>query len=109
MANFKLSNETVGKIAKGVARLAVCTLAVAMTTLSKKESTTIMYCNDDVEYDDVVSAIMKSDMLSSYKVKAVSMVPKDKTGSLYAAMIQVIKSDMLSSNKIEALEHICEE
>jgi hypothetical protein len=109
MGNFKVSGETVGKVAKGTVNLLVCTLAMALPALTKRDVSTNVKSNNDVNYDDVISTIMKSDMLSSYKVEAATMIPKDGADSLYRAVIQVINSDMLTSNKIEVIEHICEE
>lgn len=65
-------------------------------------------CIGRASYSDTITAIMTSDMLSSYKNRAVSLIPKNAGSDVYGAIIQVMKSDLCSSYKLDAIKHICE-
>lgn len=59
-------------------------------------------------YDDVVSAIMHSDMLSSDKCDVVSVVRRNGDAELYRALIHIINDhSLLSSYKKDMIKQLC--
>lgn len=108
MGIFGLPLSTIGKIAAGIGNTLSFAAVLVMPLISKKDGKQHIHHNIVATYDDAVMAIMQSSMLSSDRSKAVTLVPKDATSTLYKAIINVIESDMLSSDKIETIQHICE-
>lgn len=109
MKNFKVSQETVGNIVKGVGNVLAFGAMFVLPLLSKKDTVPLIKQNSITTYDDVISAIMNSSMLSSDMARAAAMIPKNADSTLYNAIIKTIDSNMLSSDKFETLKHICEE
>lgn len=107
MKNFKMSKDTIGAIVKGAGNVLAFASMFVLPYLPRKEICEITRTNSKASYDDAISAIMKSDMLSSDKAKAATIVRKDHDSELYKAIVQIIESDMLSSDKIEVIERIC--
>lgn len=108
MKNFKVSKETVERLAKGVANTVAFAAVLVLPYLSKKDTPKTI-SEGFTTYDDAIREIMSSGMLSSDKAKIVTMLPKHGSIKVYNAVIQVVNSTMLSSDKIEAIKHICEE
>ena len=108
MKNFNLDKEKIGKFAKKTCEFAIYGVATILSYVSVKDTLDVIRYSGIVDYGDAVHAIMNSDMLSSYKTKAVEILPKDGNSDLYKAIIGVVRSDMLSSNKVKSIENICE-
>lgn len=109
MKNFNVSKDVIGAIVKGAGNVLAFASVFVLPYLSKKDVGELARPNSKAGYDDAIGAIMKSDMLSSDKAKAATIVPKVGGSDLYKAVIQVINSDMLSSDRIEVIERICSE
>ena len=73
--------------------------------LSKRDVKEMIPVNKIVEYDDVIGAIMHSNMLGSDKVKAANIIKHANTEQ-HRAALQVIDSSMLSSDKLKVIERI---
>lgn len=114
MGKFKINFDTVGKCVKKGCELAAYGFMTVMTVMATKDAVDMMNRSVDmtyignVRYSDVFSAIMSSDMMSSYKKEAASLLPKDGDSELYKAVIHVLRSDMMSSSKLETIKSICE-
>ena len=59
-------------------------------------------------YDDAVSAILRSTMFTEDKSKAVVKVPIGASPGFYKAIISVVESSMFSSNKLNTIVELCE-
>lgn len=114
MAKFKIDFDTVGKYVKKGCELAAYGFITVMSVMATKDAVELMARSTDVTYignvgySDVFSAIMNSDMMSSYKKEAAAILPKDGDSELYKAVIHVLNSDMMSSSKLETIRSICE-
>ena len=108
MLNLNLSKEVIGNIAKGAGKVIVYAVAIGLPYVSKRDLKDVFNTNKIVEYDDVISAIMNSSMLSSDKVKAVNIVTHGNP-HLHRAAIQVVDSSMLTSDKLKVIERIYSE
>lgn len=114
MEKIKIDFDTVGKYVKKGCELAAYGFVTVMTIMATKDAVNVMNRGMDVtyignvSYSDVFSAIMSSDMLSSYKKEAAAILPKDGDSELYKAVIHVLRSDMMSSSKLETIRSICE-
>lgn len=102
---MKITMETIKNVGKVAGVVALYGAAVIVPRLSKKDiGDIVMRFNGNVEYIDVVNAIMDSPMLSSDKQYAISVVKRDETCDYYKSVIRVVKSTMLSSDKIKTIE-----
>ena len=63
--------------------------------------------NKNATYGDVIDAILKSDMLASYKVQLVSKLNKNADSETYQSVIQIVNSNIMSSYKVESILAIC--
>lgn len=109
MGLFGIPLRTVGKIATGVANVLSFAAVFVTPMLSKKGTTENVRYGTIATYDDVVMAVMKSNMLSKDMTRAIELIPKEGASTLYKAIINVINSNMLSGDKIETIKHICKE
>lgn len=107
MALFGIPLRTIGRIATGVGNVLSFAAVLVVPLLSKKDTIHEVRYNTVATYDDVIMAIMNSNMLSSDMSRATAVVPKDGDSTLYKAMINVINSNMLPSDKIDTIKHIC--
>lgn len=109
MGKININWSKVGNAAKEIGGWVLTAGIMAAPYLMMKDSTTVKarYIANDATYSDVISAILHSGMLSSYKTKIVAMVPKNGDTELYKSIIAVINSDMLSSNKVDIIKDIC--
>lgn len=65
----------------------------------------IRYCGD-VGYDDAIKAITNSNMMSSYKTEAITILKREQTSEYYRAVISTVNSNMMSSYKIDAMRNM---
>lgn len=100
--------DTIGKYAKKGCEIAGYIASVALSYVSVREIVDAVKYSGEVDYGDAVDAIMSSDMLSSYKEKAVLVLKKGEDSQFYKAIIKVAKSDMMSSYKCETIKKMCE-
>lgn len=109
MKTIKLNKETVGKIAKTGCRFAVCTLAIVLPHLSKRETIDMIRYSGDVNYSDVVEAVMSSSMWSGDKKVIIELLNKEADIETYKAVIKIVKSNLYSGDKVELIKNICSE
>lgn len=65
--------------------------------------------NDSVSYSDAVTAIMHSDMLSTYKQQSISFLGTNMSEDIYKSVICIAAdSHMLGSNRRDTIRKICE-
>ena len=104
---MKLNLESIGVIAKGVCKLTAW--GVALVALSEVANHGTERNNTNGKYSDAVDAIMKSDMFSSQKQEAVSMLKTDGNEEYYKAIISIANdSRMLTNNKVETIKNLSE-
>ena len=60
-------------------------------------------------YEGAIQAINESDMWSSDKLKAISLIKKNKTPDTYIAIISIVNGNMWSSDKLKAIENMFKE
>ena len=58
------------------------------------------------EYGDAVSTIVKSDMMTSGRNRAIAALKKDGTSEYYKAVVAIVNSDMMTSGRVSAIEEI---
>lgn len=109
MKNIKINKETVGKFAKNSCKFALCTLAIVLPHLSKKDTIDMIRYSGDVSYSDVVEAIMSSCMWSGDKRAAVELLSKEADMETYKAVIKIARSNLYSGDKVEMIRNICSE
>lgn len=109
MRIFGLPLGTIGKNATGVGNVLSFAAMIVVPMLSKKDVVTNVQYSIVATYDDVVMAIMNSSMLSKDMTKAIALIPREGTSTIYKAIINVIDSNMLSGDKVETIKHICKE
>lgn len=109
MKTIKLNKETVGKIAKTGCKFALCTLAVVLPHLSKRETIDMIRYSGDVNYSDVVEVIMSSSMWSGDKKAVVELLNKEADMETYRAVIKIARSNLYSGDKVELIRNICSE
>jgi len=98
----------VGMVAKRVGKCALSYGSMILLSRILKMGETSDCEFKIVEYDDAISAIMHSPMLSSDKATMVSMIPRDEKATLYKSIIAVINSTMLTSDKIKTVRSLIE-
>lgn len=65
---------------------------------------------DSVSYSDAVTAIMHSDMLSTYKQQIISFLDTNMSEDIYKSVICIAAdSHMLGSNRRDTIRKICEQ
>ena len=95
--------KSIGGFAKGSLEIAIPIIGVMIMNSSMSDVIDEVRYRGNVKYDDVVSAIVKSNMLSSDRVKMISELKSDGNSDYYKAVISIVKSNMLSSSKLEAI------
>lgn len=100
--------DNIGKIAKKSCEIVGYAAGVVLSYVSVRDVLDTIKYSGEVKYSDAVDAIMSSDMLSSYKEKAVVTIPKGEDSQFYKAIIRVAKSDMMSSYKCDTIKKMCE-
>lgn len=107
MKTIKFNKEKVGRIAKTGCSFVVCTLAMVLPHLSKRETIDMIRYSGDVSYSDVVEAVMSSSMWSGDKRAVVQLLAKDADMETYKAVIKIAKSNLYSGDKVELIKSIC--
>lgn len=100
--------DTIGKVVKKGCEIAGYAVSIALSYVSVRDMLDAVKYSGEVDYGDAVDAIMSSDMLSSYKEKAVTVLKKGEDSQFYKAIIRVAKSDMMSSYKCDTIKKMCE-
>lgn len=109
MKRFNVTKETVGKVAKVAGTVALYGLAVVVNKVSVKDIVETVRYNGNVKYSDAVSVIMDSDMFSSDKSTATTILKNNKDAEYYKAVIKIAKSTMYSSDKVELIAELSAE
>lgn len=100
------TKNTVANIVKGLKGVIIPVVGVILSSITISDLlNAVRYCGN-VGYDDAVKAIMNSNMMSSYKTKAVSAVKRDGTPDYYRAVISTVNSDMMSNYKIDVIRNM---
>lgn len=103
---MKINLEPVGKIAKQLCKIAygvaVVSLANEIGTRTEKHSYII------ADYGSAVNAIMESDMWSSDKQKAITLLKREENADFYKAVISIAESDAWSSDRLKMIQSLCE-
>ena len=106
--NWKRVGEAAWNVCTTVGTIAGIGLVIGVTGLAQRRLE-----NDAMEkeaasgtYDGAIEAILNSDMMTSYKVDAVSLLKKDGEWGYYKAVVGVVQSDMLSSYKIDMIRSL---
>lgn len=107
MGIFRLSTGAIRIAINVLGTVALLTSEVIVPCIKKRASKENTKSNVDVSYDDVIGAIMNSNMLSDNKVKVTAIIPRNGDTELFKAIIQIVNSDMNSANIIEAIKCIC--
>ena len=97
----------VGSIAKRIGKGALAYGSTVLVSRLLKTNTNV-YDSAFAEYDDVISAILHSNMLSSDRAIVASMIPRNGDRRLYRAIILVVNSSMLTSDKIKTIRSLLE-
>lgn len=95
--------KSIGGFAKSSLEIAIPIIGVMIMNSSVSDIIDEMRYRGNIKYDDVVSAIAKSNMLSSDRVKMISELKSDGNSDYYKAVISIIRSNMFSSSKLEAI------
>lgn len=106
--NWKKVGETTWDVCTAVGTLAGIGLLMGVTGILQ-DKLEIGVTKQEVvtgTYDNAVSAILNSNMMTSYKVDAVNLLKKDGEYSYYKAVIGVVQSDMMSSYKIDMIRSL---
>lgn len=106
--NISINKDKVMKYAKKGCEIAVYVGGIVLSYVSVRDVVDAVKYSGEVDYGDAVDAIMSSDMMSSYKEQAVTMLKKDADSQFYKAIIRVVKSDMMSSYKCDTIRKMCE-
>lgn len=103
----KVNLKPVLEFAKDICGIVACGAGIlALSKLNEKmletpSSVTV------ARYSDAVNAIMESDMFSSDKRRAVSVLKRDGDTEFYKAIIAVAKDDsMFSCDQVHMIEHL---
>lgn len=106
--NIKISRQQVGTIIGMTGKVVVCALScIAMIAPHVKDCVEAgKQLTAKADYSGAIKAIMNSDMLSSYKKDAISIIQKDKDASYYKSIIEVVNSDMLGSYILDTIKLI---
>lgn len=100
------TKNTVANIVKGLKGAIIPVVGVILSSITISDLlNAVRYCGN-VGYDDAVKVIMNSDMMSSYKTEAISVLKHDSTPDYYRAVISTVNSDMMSSYKVDAIRNM---
>lgn len=100
------TKHTVSNVAKSLNGVIVPVLGVVLSSITISDLlNAVRYCGN-VGYDDAVKVIMNSNMMSSYKIEAISELKHDNTPDYYRAVISTVNSDMMSSYKVDAIRNM---
>ena len=109
MSKININWSKVGNAAKEIGGWVLTAGIMVGPYLMMKDSTTVkVRYIANAKYSDVISTVLNSGMLSSYKTEVMAMVPKNGDTELYKSIIAVVNSDMLSSSKVEVIKDICD-
>lgn len=110
MKKLNINWEPIGKFAKTAFEVVVYG-ALAAASIKYGESITKNYGISTVTtYGDAVEAIMDSDMYSSYKTEAITLLKRDGTVDYYRAVARVVgDGTMYSSYKLEMIKTLSED
>lgn len=92
--------------AKRSGQVLVPILGVALSSISVKDILDMTRYSGEVGYGDAVNAIMTSNMYSSDKNKAVSILKRDETSDFYKAVINVARGNAYSSDKVRTISNM---
>lgn len=83
-------------------------ISVALVEMANKAYYLVepVFYHGDAIYDDVVRAIMNSNMYSSYKTEALEIIKRDRDSTYYKTAMHILRSNMYDSYKIDALRGI---
>lgn len=101
--NWKPVGEFAGDLCKivGYGLALVLPHAIVGYVSSKNDTTTVT-----ANYSGAVEAIMKSDMMSSYKQEAINALKTDGSIDYYKAVIHVVYSSAMSSYKVNMIRDL---
>lgn len=110
---MKLSNESIKRglistaeiIKKGFMIAGPIVAATLINGKAEEIVNKMRYCGE-VGYDDAVKAILDSDMLSSYRKEAVSLVKLDAESDYYKSVIYAVQSSLLGSDRVDLIRKI---
>lgn len=112
---MRLSNEnikrglisTVEVVKKGCMIAAPIVAATLINGKAEEIVNKMRYCGE-VGYDDAVRVILDSDMLSSYRKEAVSLVKVGRGSDYYRAIIHAVGSSLMSSDRVDLIRRLSE-
>ena len=81
-------------------------LAVLVSKVAVEDIIDMVKYKGKVEYSDVIDIIMKSNMFSGDKTRAIAAIKKNGDVEYYRAAIRVIKSNMYGGDKVKTLEQL---
>lgn len=102
----KETMKTLANVSKGLKGVIVPALGVVLSSITISDLLSAIRYYGNVGYDDVVKAIMNSNMMQSYKTDAISVLKPDGTADYYRAVISTVNSDMVSSYKVDAIRNM---
>ena len=103
------TKSTLANIAKSLKGVIIPVVGVVLSSITVSDLlNAVRYCGN-VGYDDAVRAIMSSNMMSSYKTEAISVLKHEGTSDYYRAVISTVNSDMMSSYKVDAIRNMSKE
>jgi hypothetical protein len=106
--DWKNAGKKVGDFAVSVFELAfICGLVLP----SRKNNVYVTknYGSVTADYNGAVRAIVKSNMLDSYKTDVMEMLKRNGNAGYYEAVIDIVNGDMLDSYKTDMIEALSEE
>lgn len=101
---IKSGLKTVGGIVKTGCDLAVPFIVYSLFNGGGKRIIDKIEENKIVKYDDVIKAIIDSDMMSSYQKDAMALVKRNEDPAYYKTIVHIVKSNAMSSNKIDMIK-----
>ena len=106
---MKNTKEIIVDTGKDIVKGVLCGLAVLVSKVAVEDIIDMVKYKGKVGYSDVVDVIMRSNMYSSDKTRAIAVIKKNEDTEYYKAVVRVIKSNMYSSDKIKTLQQMNEE
>ena len=108
MKKLNITKERIKSIVKTGGKIALGTLAVVLSYLTRSNVVAVKSYIGEVGYNDAVDAILNSSMFDSTKTRVLGLLKRDGNAEYYKAVITTINSSMFDSSKVRTIEMLSE-